>query len=153
MTLNSAASAELPVQLSPQDRHKILDNVLAVLRKRFYSPEKLTGDWQAAVDSQRPVIEGASTADAFEQSMSDLLAELHTSHLGFFHSSARRASSRAALSATYLADETPYGNRWIFQDVHIGGAASIGGIEPGDILLRGEWPGNSAARTSGFRNG
>ena len=135
MTLNSAASAELPVQLSPQDRHKILDNVLAVLRKRFYSPEKLTGDWQAAVDSQRPVIEGASTADAFEQSMSDLLAELHTSHLGFFHSSARRASSRAALSATYLADETPYGNRWIFQDVHIGGAASIGGIEPGDILL------------------
>ena len=27
------------------------------------------------------------SADAFEQSMSDLLAELHTSHLGFFHDS------------------------------------------------------------------
>ena len=67
--------------------------------------------------------------------MSDLLAELHTSHLGFFHSSARRASSRAALSATYLDDETPYGKRWIFQDVHAGGAAAIAGIEPGDILL------------------
>jgi carboxyl-terminal processing protease len=39
------------------------------------------------------------------------------------------------LSATYLADETPYGNRWIFQNVHSGGAASIAGIEPGDILL------------------
>jgi carboxyl-terminal processing protease len=39
------------------------------------------------------------------------------------------------MSATYLADETPYGNRWIFQDVHSGGAASIAGIEPGDILL------------------
>jgi hypothetical protein len=63
------------------------------------------------------------------------LAELHTSHLGFFHDSARRASSRAALSATYLADETPFGKRWIFQDVHSGGAASIAGIEPGDILL------------------
>jgi predicted metalloprotease with PDZ domain len=25
--------------------------------------------------------------------------------------------------------------RWIFQDVHSGGAASIAGIEPGDILL------------------
>ena len=67
--------------------------------------------------------------------MSDLLAELQTSHVGFFHSSARRASSRAALSAAYLADETPYGKRWIFQDVHSGGAASIAGIEPGDILL------------------
>jgi C-terminal processing protease CtpA/Prc len=55
--------------------------------------------------------------------------------LGFFHGSARRASSRAALSATYLADETPFGKRWIFQDVHSGGAASNAGIEPGDILL------------------
>ena len=39
------------------------------------------------------------------------------------------------LSATYLADETPYGKRWIFQDVHSGGAAAIAGIEPGNILL------------------
>jgi carboxyl-terminal processing protease len=61
--------------------------------------------------------------------------KLHTSHLGFFHGSARRASSRAALSATYLADDTPFGKRWIFQDVHSGGAASNAGIEPGDILL------------------
>ncbi len=62
--------------------------------------------------------------------------KLHTSHLGFFHSTARRASSRAALSATYLADDTEYGKRWIFQDVHSGGAAAIAGIEPGNILLR-----------------
>jgi carboxyl-terminal processing protease len=63
-------------------------------------------------------------------------SELHTSHLGFFHSSARRASSRAALSASYLADETLYGKRWIFQNVHSGGAADLAGIEPGNILLR-----------------
>jgi hypothetical protein len=135
MTLNPAASSALPVQLSLRDRHAILENVLAALRKRFYSPEKLTGDWPAAVERHRPLIESAATADAFEKAMSDLLAELHTSHLGFFHSSARRASSRAALSATYLEDETPYGKRWIFQDVHAGGAAAIAGIEPGDILL------------------
>ena len=134
MTLNPAASS-LPVQLSPRDRHTILENVLAALRKRFYSPEKLNGDWQVAVERHRPLIECAGTEDAFEKAMSDLLAELHTSHLGFFHSSARRASSRAALSATYLEDETPYGKRWIFQDVHAGGAAAIVGIEPGDILL------------------
>jgi carboxyl-terminal processing protease len=88
------------------------------------------------VEGHRSLIESADSADRFEQSMSDLLAELHTSHLGFFHGSARRASSRAALSATYLADDTPFGKRWIFQDVHSGGAASNAGIEPGDILLR-----------------
>ena len=136
MTKGKSASTASCVQLSIHDRHVILDNVLAVLEKRFYLPEKLNDDWRAAVERHRSTIEGAETADNFEQSMSDLLAELHTSHLGFFHGSARRASSRAALSATYLADETPFGKRWIFQDVHSGGAASIVGIEPGDILLK-----------------
>jgi carboxyl-terminal processing protease len=124
------------IELSAKDRHSILENVLAALQKRFYSPEKLNADWLAAVDRHRPMIESAASPDAFEQAVSDLLAELHTSHLGFFHQSARRASSRAALSATYLDDDTAYGKRWIFQDVHSGGAAAIAGIEPGNILLR-----------------
>lgn len=136
MTTTSAIMPALPVQRSEKDRHSILEKVLAALHKRFYSPEKLKADWQAAVDRHRSVIESAATADAFEQAMNDLLAELHTSHLGFFHSTARRASSRAALSATYLADDTPYGKRWIFQDVHFGGAGAIAGIESGNILLR-----------------
>jgi C-terminal processing protease CtpA/Prc len=134
MTVNHTAQVA-PPQLSQRDRRAILDKVLAALDKRFYKPEKLNGDWRAAVDHHRLLIEAANTPDGFEQAMSDLLAELHTSHLGFFHGSARRASSRAALSATYLADETPFGKRWIFQDVHSGGAASNAGIEPGNILL------------------
>ena len=136
MTTTVATDAQLPIELSAKDKHTILENVLEALRKRFYLPEKLTGDWLAAVDRHRPVIESAATPDAFEQAVSDLLAELHTSHLGFFHRNARRASSRAALSATYLADDTDYGRRWIFQDVHSGGAAAIAGIEPGNILLK-----------------
>jgi len=55
MTLIPAASSASPVQLSLRDRHVILENVLAALRKRFYSPEKLTGDWQAAVERHRPL--------------------------------------------------------------------------------------------------
>jgi carboxyl-terminal processing protease len=134
MTAGHASQPETP-QLSIRDRQVILNRVLATLRKRFYRPEKLDENWRAKVNRHRPLIEGAESADGFEKSMSDLLAELHTSHLGFFHGSARRASSRAALSATYLADETPFGKRWIFQDVHAGGAASTAGIEAGDILL------------------
>jgi len=134
MTVDQSAQAA-PPQLSQHDRRAILDKVLATLDKSFYKPEKLNDDWRAAVDHHRPLIEAAKTPDGFEQAMTDLLAELHTSHLGFFHGSARRASSRAALSATYLADETTFGKRWIFQDVHSGGAASNAGIKPGDILL------------------
>ena len=135
MTTTAVAVPPLSIELSAKDRHAILENVLAALQKRFYSPEKLNGDWQTAVERHRQMIESAANADAFEQGISDLLAELHTSHLGFFHSSARRASSRAALSATYLDDKTEYGKRWIFQDVHAGGAAAIADIEPGNILL------------------
>ncbi len=135
MTTNSGAKPAFPIQLSAKDRHDILDNALAALQKRFYAPEKLNGAWQTVVERHRPMIVDAASADKFEQAMSDLLAELHTSHLGFFHQSARRASSRAALSATYLEDQTAYGKRWIFQDVHSGGGAAIAGIEPGNILL------------------
>ncbi|HLH36401.1 MAG TPA: S41 family peptidase [Alloacidobacterium sp.] len=135
MTMSSAEEAVMPVPLESRERRAVLENVLAALQKRFYSPEKLNGDWLAAVERHKVSIEAASTTDEFERAMSDLLAELRTSHIGFFHNSARRASSRAALSAAYLADDTRYGKRWIFQDVHSGGAASAAGIEPGDILL------------------
>lgn len=135
MTTSVAAVAQMPTELSVVNKHNILKNVLSTLQKRFYAPEKLNRDWQAAVQRHRATIESAPTADAFEQAVGDLLKELNASHLGFFHQSARRASSRAALSATYLADETAYGKRWIFQDVHNGGAAAIAGIEPGNILL------------------
>src|SRR5258708_6997495 len=127
--------AQPPATLSLDQRRKVLDRVLAALQKRFYAPEKLNGDWKAAVERHRPLIESANTSADFEKEVSDLLKELQTSHLGFFHRSARRASSRAALSATYLEDETEHGKRWIFQDVHAGGAASVAGIESGDILL------------------
>lgn len=135
MTTNVAAVVQMPIELSVESKHRVLENVLSALQKRFYSPEKLNADWQAAVERHRTTIESAPTADSFEQAVSDLLKELNSSHLGFFHQSAQRASSRAALSATYLADETDYGKRWIFQDVHSGGAAAMAGIEPGNILL------------------
>jgi len=135
MTTSTVVVPPLSIELSAKDRRTVLENVLAALRKRFYAPEKLNAEWQTAVDRHRPVIESAGRVDQFEQAVSNLLSELRTSHVGFFHASARRASSRAALSATYLDDETSYGKRWIFQDVHSGGAAANAGIEPGNILI------------------
>ncbi len=122
--------------LTQQARREVLNRVLKALESKFYKPELLGHEWQGAVAKHRFAIETAETLDAFELTMTELLQTLKTSHLGFFHQSAKRASSRAALSATYLSDETSYGLRWIFQDVHDGGAAALAGVVPGDILLR-----------------
>src|SRR5580704_7137305 len=122
--------------LTAEQKEAVLNRVLKVLDEKFYQPEKLDNGWKDAIARHRPAIIDASTATAFEEAVTRLLEELKTSHVGFFHGSARRASSRAALSATYLADDTEEGRRWIFQDVHPGGAASLAAIEPGDILLR-----------------
>lgn len=122
--------------MTTEAKHEVLERVLKALESKFYKPELLGRDWQNAIADHRAKIESAATADAFEQAMTALLQTLKTSHLGFFHGAARRASSRAALSATYLSDETSFGSRWIFQDVHDGGAAAQAGVEPGNILLR-----------------
>ena len=84
MSIAPPALATSHIQLVPRDRRAILDNVLVALKKRFYRPDKLNDDWMVAVERHQPLIEMAETADAFEQSMSDLLAELHTSHLASF---------------------------------------------------------------------
>jgi carboxyl-terminal processing protease len=125
-----------PPKLAPRAKQEILQRVLKALNEKFYQPEKLGTDWQNALTRHRPAIEGAETPTDFEEAISRLLGELKTSHVGFFHASARRASSRAALSATYLDDHTNWGKRWIFQDVHVGGAAAEAQIRSGDILLR-----------------
>lgn len=128
----SLASVE---SLNSEVKHKVFENVLAALDKKFYKPELLGDAWRSAVADHRNRIEEAPTAESFEEAVTALLQTLKTSHVGFFHQKARRASSRAALSATYLADETPSGSRWIFQDVHDGGAAALAGIKSGDVLL------------------
>ncbi len=73
MTASAGAVPVSPIQLSEKDRHTILENVLAALKKRFYAPEKLNADWDAAVEQHRPLIESAATADAFEEAVSALL--------------------------------------------------------------------------------
>jgi len=132
----NSPSPELHNGLTSKAKHEVFEGVLSALTKKFYKPELLENGWHEAVANHRATIEGATTLEDFERAVTALLQNLKTSHVGFFHQSARRASSRAALSATYLADKTSHGSRWIFQDVHDGGAAALAGIQPGDILLR-----------------
>lgn len=121
--------------LTKEQRTEILENVSKTVSNKFYDPGLRGIDWPGTVERYRDEIVSAEAAESFETVVSRLLAELKTSHCGFYHQGLARATSKMALSATYAAFPTPEGDRWIFQDVHEGGAADHGGVKSGDILL------------------
>ena len=133
--MNTSSLIPSSPPLSLNTKREVLNRVVLSLQKKFYKPELLTEEWLRSVESHRLGIEAAATRDEFEQSMMKLLHTLNSSHLGFFHETGRLASSKAALNATYLAEETEEGRRWIFQDVHKGGAAAKARIQPGTFCF------------------
>ena len=121
--------------LNEKQRAEILAAVSKTVVKRFYDPHLRGIDWDAAVARHRSDIVTASSAEAFESAISKLLSELKTSHMGFYHHALERATSKMAISATYASFPVDGKERWIFQDVHPGGAAHLAGIRSGDILV------------------
>jgi carboxyl-terminal processing protease len=118
--------------LSESQRREVFRKVLEIVDQKFMGPEPDTRtlsekhEWNAV---------HSGTAEEFEQAINHMLKDLGASHTGFFHESAPRAAGRIAIAATFTKAETPDGTRWVFQDVHPGGAAAQAGIRPGDILL------------------
>lgn len=94
-----------------------------------------TVDVRQLREQHEAAVVGGSDAEGFEQSMDALLRSLGVSHTGLFHESRPRATGRIAMAATLSRFDGPDGPRWIFQDVHPGGVASIAGVETGDVLL------------------
>ena len=121
--------------LNEKQRAEILDAVSRTVLRRFYDPHLRGIDWNAAVASHKNDIVTASSTEAFESAISKLLSELKTSHVGFYHHALERATSKMAISATYASFPFDGSERWIFQDVHFGGAAHLAGIRSGDILV------------------
>src|SRR5688572_27397907 len=118
--------------LNGTDRCTILDAVLRMIDTKFMGPDADTGALRA---THEQAIENADSADDFEVAVNAMLRDLGVSHTGFFHESAPRTAGRVALAATFTKATTPDGERWMFQDVHPGGAAAAAGIRPGDVLL------------------
>jgi carboxyl-terminal processing protease len=122
-------------ELTKEQRAEILENVAKTVKQKFYDPQLRGLNWDRAVEQHSVSVVDAATAEEFELGISKLLGELKTSHVGFYHRALARATSKMALSATYAAFPVGDSERWIFQDVHEGGAAHAGGIQPGDVLL------------------
>jgi C-terminal processing protease CtpA/Prc len=121
-----------PPSLTAADRRTVRDAVLRCIDTKFMGPD-------VDLDSLRRVHEGrvvdAESTEAFEAAMNAMLKDLGVSHTGFFHESAPRTAGRVAIAATFAKVQTSDGERWMFQDVHPGGAAAVAGIRPGDVLL------------------
>lgn len=118
--------------LSAEERRSVFENVVAAIDTKFMGPDV---DTRTLRDRHEETILNAEEREAFEAAMNALLKDLRVSHVGFFHESTPRAAGRIAIAATFTKADTPDGQRWIFQDVHPGGAAAAAGIRPGDVLL------------------
>ena len=118
--------------LKAAERQTILDKVLETIDTKFMGPDVDTRELRKRHER---AVQNAESREAFESAMNTLLRDLGVSHAGFFHEAAPRAAGRVAIAATFTKAETGDGQRWVFQDVHTGGAAAAAGIRPGDVLL------------------
>src|SRR5690606_17338764 len=115
----------MAIPLLPESaRRAVLDAVLkAVATKSIVEAADIAG-LRAA--HERTILQSTTSAD-FETAMNAMLRDLGVSHAGFFHESSPRTAGRVAIAATFTRAETPDGERWVFQDVHPGGAAHAAG--------------------------
>ena len=118
--------------LDLKERKRILDKVSRLVETKHFNPSLNGTDWNSLVAQRSDRILSANSAEQFEKEIQSLVAELRTSHTGFYHKSGRTVPARHAINATFKACQVGGSARWVFQDVHEGGTASMLGIEPGE---------------------
>lgn len=124
------------IELNEHQRTEVINRLVETIETKFYDP-KLNGvDIRSRYEASKAEILRQSAPEDFEAAVNEVLKELRTSHVGFFHESKPRVAGRIAISATFTKGEMKEGERWVFQDVHAGGPAANAGIAPGDILLK-----------------
>ena len=121
--------------ISLKDREKILAKVSHLVATKHFNPSLNGVNWPDLVESHRAQILQADTIEHLETEIHKLVSELKTSHTGFFHRSLRKIPARYAINATFQRCSVNGMARWMFEDVHEGGAAYAAGFRPGDILL------------------
>jgi carboxyl-terminal processing protease len=117
------------------EMESVFGKVVETVERKLYDPRLNGVNWRAVAEERKPGILASREGEEFESKINDLIKELRVSHAGFYHESKPRAAGKIAISATlFRLDGSP--PRWVFQDVHPGGAAHRAGIQPGDIVHR-----------------
>jgi len=90
--------------------------------------------WTALVGRRTPALLEVDTSK-FECGVKDLLSELKSSHIAFFHEGGKQLLPQHTLNVTLRSFPSAGGERWFFLDVFEGGPGHTAGIKPGDMLL------------------
>src|SRR5260370_39513964 len=109
------------MNLTLDERTKVFDKVCRLVETKHFNPAMNGVDWNALAQSRRDQILACAELVAFEKEVQRLVAELKTSHTGFRHAGMRNISSRHAINATLQCVGINGSDRWMFQDVHLGG--------------------------------
>jgi C-terminal processing protease CtpA/Prc len=120
---------------SPQERAKILASIKKAVLKHHINVGGVSYDaWTALVDQRTPELLETDTS-TFESGVRELLSELKSSHIAFFHEAGKHLLPQHTLNATLRSFTIAGKERWYFLDVFEGGPAHAAGVKPGDMLL------------------
>ena len=120
---------------NPQERTKILASIKAAVLKHHINVGGVSYEaWAALVDQRTPALLETDTS-TFESGVRELLSELKSSHIAFFHEAGKQLLPQHTLNATLRSFTFGGKERWFFLDVFESGPAHAAGVKPGDMLL------------------
>jgi C-terminal processing protease CtpA/Prc len=120
---------------NPQERAKILASIKKAVLKHHINVGGVSYEaWAALVDQRTPALLETDTS-TFESGVRELLSELKSSHIAFFHEAGKQLLPQHTLNVTLRSFPSAGKERWFFLDVFEGGPAHAAGVKPGDMLL------------------
>lgn len=123
------------MNLTPDNKKQLFSKIASLVQEKFYDPGFNGRDWQQLVSQYRDRIEAAPSTKAFEDSVSELLAELQSNGLGLLGKNTKITPRNSIAASFRRVASTSEGDRWVVQDVQPGGVADRAGIKSADVLL------------------
>jgi len=130
-----AVSAELDVDFA-KEKLEVFQQAWSDLRDQFFD-EKMNGvDWAAVRATYEPRVAGSRTPDEMRRIVSLMLGELNASHMGIAGPPQGTATTLGRLAIDFDRAEYETSGRLKIAHVVALGPAALGGVKPGEYLVR-----------------
>jgi hypothetical protein len=116
------------MNLSESQREALLSKIEKTVSEEFHDPAFDKRAWENIVARHRPGIVSASSTEAFEKGIGDMLHELSPKTLGLL-SKTTPINPRNAINASFSAQQVGDELRWVFQDILPEGVAAQAGAK------------------------
>jgi carboxyl-terminal processing protease len=105
----------MTTKLTRAERDQLLSKIEELVQTKFYDPTFGGKNWNQIVARHREAILNADSNNTFEDNVSAMLTELHTSGLGLL-SKHTAITPRNAINASFRSVDTAHdGQRWCFK--------------------------------------